>query len=274
MLNLNLARINYQNEILHDINQLWTQKKYLDCNLVFSDGSIKCHAAMLQHSKVWWTKSVTSEMDELYIVLPEMSIMEGRKLLNYIYSGVDLGDSLLEEFSDVNNNSDEQGKQNEGELLSFRRKIGVNKNIDDSWVTREDIVKYAKKHKDYDIASEKFGVEVSVIRKWVDSNKTIENIEGQADKTKNNEDEEEDSDSQEDEDDDPDFGSVSGKKKNPRIKRVKEFPDDIKEAAVKYGLEHGWTAAAAKFGTSSTSVSRWATYDDPKSPWKFKVSPK
>merc|ERR1712048_902351 len=47
--------------------------------------------------------------------------------------------------------------------------------------------------------------------------------------------------------------------------------DDIKEAAVKYGLEHGWTAAAAKYGTSSTSVSRWATYDDPKSPWKFKV---
>ena len=162
----------------------------------------------------------------------------------------------------------------EDELLSFMRKIGANKNLDDSWETREEILKYAQKHKNYNIASKKFGVEVSVIRKWVHSNKTIENTEGGADKTNIKEDDDEDPDSQEDEDDDPDFGSVPGKKKNPRIKRVKEFPDDIKEAAVKYGLEHGWTAAAAKYGTSSTSVSRWATYDDPKSPWKFKVSPK
>ena len=77
----------------------------------------------------------------------------------------------------------------------------------------------------------KFGVEVSLIRKWVDSNNTIGNTEGGADKTNNKE-----------EDDDPDFGSVPGK--NPRMKRVKELPDDIKEATVKYGLEHGWTAAA------------------------------
>ena len=76
----------------------------------------------------------------------------------------------------------------------------------------------------------------------MDSNNTIENTEGGADKTNNKEDEEEDPDSQEEEDDDPDFGSVPGK--NPRMKRVKELPDDIKEATVKYGLEHGWTAAA------------------------------
>merc|ERR1712126_489556 len=56
-----------------------------------------------------------------------------------------------------------------------------------------------------------------------------------------------------------------------RIKRIKEYSEDIKEAAVKYGRQHGWTAAAIKFGTSSTSVSRWATYDNPKSPWKLKV---
>ena len=90
--------------------------------------------------------------------------------------------------------------------------------------------------------NKKFGVEVSLIRKWVDSNnKTIENTKGEADKTDNKENEE-DPDSQEDEDDDPDFGSVPGE--NPRMKRVKELPDDIKEATVKYGLEHGWTAAA------------------------------
>ena len=46
-------------------------------------------------------------MDEFYIILPEMSIMEGW-CLNYIYYGVDFGDNVLEEFSDVNNNSDEQ----------------------------------------------------------------------------------------------------------------------------------------------------------------------
>ena len=71
---------------------------------------------------------------------------------------------------------------------------------------------------------------------------TIENTEGGADKTNNKEDEEEDPDSQEEEDDDPDFGSVPGK--NPRMKHVKELPDDIKEATVKYGLGHEWTAAA------------------------------
>ena len=54
-------------------------------------------------------------------------------------------------------------------------------------------------------------------------------------------------------------------------RRVKEYADEIKEAAVRYGYKYGWTAAAIKYGTSSTSVSRWATYDDPKSPWKLKV---
>ena len=66
---------------------------------------------------------------------------------------------------------------------------------------------------------------------------TIENTEGGADKTNNKEDEEEDHGLQEEEDDDPDFGSVPGK--NPRLKRVKELPDDIKEATVKYGLTDG-----------------------------------
>ena len=89
-------------------------------------------------------------------------------------------------------------------------------------------------------------VEVSIIWKWLHSNKTIENTKGGANKTTNKEDEEEDPDSQEEEDDDPDFGSVPGK--NSRMKHVKEFPDDIKEAAV----EHKWTAAVAKYGASST----------------------
>ena len=40
-----------------------------------------------------------------------MSIMKGRKLLNYIYCGVDFGDNVLEEFLDVNDNSDEIKKR-------------------------------------------------------------------------------------------------------------------------------------------------------------------
>ena len=78
--------------------------------------------------------------------------------------------------------------------MSCKRKIGVNKNLDGSWVTREEILKYAQKHKDYNIASKKFGVEVSIIRKWLHSNKTIENTKGGANKTTNKEDEEEDPD--------------------------------------------------------------------------------
>ena len=47
----------------------------------------------------------SNDTDEFYIIRPEMSIMEVRKLLNYIYCGVDFGDNVLEEFLDVNNNS-------------------------------------------------------------------------------------------------------------------------------------------------------------------------
>ena len=60
---------------------------------------------------MWWTKLGSSDMDEFYIILPEMSIIEGRKLLNYIYCGVDFGDNVLEEFLDVNDNSDEKKKR-------------------------------------------------------------------------------------------------------------------------------------------------------------------
>ena len=48
--------------------------------------------------------------------------------------------------------------------------------------------------------NKKFGVEVSLIWKWMDSNNTIENTEGGADKTNNKEDEEEDPGLQEEED--------------------------------------------------------------------------
>ena len=47
---------------------------------------------------MWWTKLGSSDMDEFYIILPEMSIMKGRKLLNYIYCGVDFGDEMRGNF--------------------------------------------------------------------------------------------------------------------------------------------------------------------------------
>ena len=69
---------------------------------------------------------------------------------------------------------------------------------------------------------------------------------------------------------DEDF-KLEKKRTGEKSKRVREYSDRLKEAAVKYGKKHGWTAAAIKFQTSSTSVSRWATYHDPRSPWKLKV---
>ena len=37
-----------------------------------------------------------------------------------------------------------------------------------------------------------------------------------------------------------------------KAKRVREYSDQVKQAAVKYGKKHGWTAAAIKYKTSST----------------------
>ena len=90
------------------------------------------------------------------------------------------------------------------------------------WDTRDKIVKHARKHKNLQQTSRKFGVSVAQVKRWMTKYQEKEEVE----------------DSKEDH------------------KRVKEYPNDIKEAAVEFGHEHGWTAAAEKYGTSPTSVSR------------------
>ena len=88
-----------------------------------------------------------------------MSIMKGRKLLNYIYCGVDFGDNVLEEFLDVNDNSDEKKKRIKRSFCLARgRLVSIKILIVLGWHEKK-ILKYAQKHKDYNIASKKFGVE-------------------------------------------------------------------------------------------------------------------
>ena len=112
-----------------------------------------------------------------------------------------------------------------------------------SWEMKEEVVDYAKKHKSYQQAAKKYGYPADTIKEWAKMKRVAERGE-----------------------------KVMGEKPGvEKMKRVREYSDQVKEAAVKYGKKHGWTAAAVKFQTSSTSVSRWATYFDPRSPWKLKV---
>ena len=118
--------------------------------------------------------------------------------------------------------------------------------------TKEEVMDFAKKHKSYVQAEKKFGFSAATIKLWAKERKTA----GQKEQERGDKDE--------------DF-KIEKTRTAERSKRVREYSDRVKEAAVKYGKKHGWTAAAIKFQTSSTSVSRWATYHDPRSPWKLKV---
>jgi len=118
--------------------------------------------------------------------------------------------------------------------------------------TKEEGMDFAKKHKSYVQAEKKFGFSAATIKLWTKERKTA----GKKELERGDKDE--------------DF-KIEKTRTAERSKRVREYSDRVKEAAVKYGKKHGWTAAAIKFQTSSTSVSRWATYHDPRSPWKLKV---
>lgn len=162
------------------------------------------------------------------------------------------------------------------ELQVWVRKLGSRVHLDYTWETRDRILAFAQKHKNYKYAAKKFGVSVAMIRGWAEDRKNNVNDVGDGDDV--NHDDEED---EEDDDDDEDVSPIKKVRTRAYVtdaehevtkgRRVKEYADEIKEAAVRYGYKYGWTAAAIKYGTSSTSVSRWATYDDPKSPWKLKV---
>ena len=124
--------------------------------------------------------------------------------------------------------------------------------LEPSSVTKKEVVAFAKKHKSYVQAEKQFGFTAAAIKSWAKEEKVA------AQKA-------------EDDGGDDDEFTIEKAGSVDKSKRVREYSDQVKQAAVKYGKKHGWTAAAVKFKTSSTSVSRWATYHDPKSPWKLKV---
>ena len=100
---LRLAKSSYQNELLHELSNQLNEKRLLNCKLIFCDGIVECHAAMLQYYRVWWIDCSTSDMDEITVIFPEISVAEGSKFVNKIYSNVDFENFLLNE--DCNNNS-------------------------------------------------------------------------------------------------------------------------------------------------------------------------
>ena len=125
------------------------------------------------------------------------------------------------------------------------------KESDTSEETKDAVVAFAKKHKSYQQASKKFGFSAASIKEWARMRRAVMK-EDKAVVVKSEK-------------------KSRGGGGEEKVKRVREYSDQVKKAAVIYGKKHGWTAAAIKFKTSSTSVSRWATYHDPRSPWKLKV---
>ena len=117
--------------------------------------------------------------------------------------------------------------------------------------TKEVVVAFAKKHKSYQQASKKFGYSAATIKEWARVRRAVMKEEKAGEEKVEK--------------------KSRGGGEEEKSKRVREYSDQVKRAAVIYGKKHGWTAAAIKFKTSSTSVSRWATYHDPRSPWKLKV---
>ena len=99
------VKSSYHNEILHEISNQFNHKCFLNCKLVFSDGVIDCHAAMLQYCRVWWIHCSSSDSDEFTVILPEMSVAEGVKMINQVYSGINFENKLFMEDTDGNNNS-------------------------------------------------------------------------------------------------------------------------------------------------------------------------
>ena len=187
----------------------------------------------------------------------------------------------------------------------------------EDWSTRDKIVQFAKRSKNYQVTARKFGVSPDDIKKWAKAlrdEKKLKNVkateppkkrprgrprkvplppvESESEKDMDEDEEEEErfgatlyegdnldkdddvtldedeigeaadddeeeevEDEEEESDDEPEY-DVRGNYSSSGGKRVKEFPQRLKAEAVRDGLKHGWTAAALKYKTSSTSVSR------------------
>ena len=69
------------------LNKLRKLKTYVECKLVFSDGSLMVHFAKLLAAQIWWTgcRDDVIPPDELVILFPHHSINYRLKLVNEIY---------------------------------------------------------------------------------------------------------------------------------------------------------------------------------------------
>ena len=113
--------------------------------------------------------------------------------------------------------------------------------VEPTWETREEIVKYAKKAKNYNVAARKYGVNVDELKQWAHAlrgdrkapksrrkkiKRIIEEYENEED------DDDDDDDNEEEEQDrgesDPEYSCLS-----EDGKRVKEYSEEVKAAAVR-----------------------------------------
>ena len=73
--------------LLNEIKKLRKLNTYVDCKLVFSDGSMMVHFAKLLASRIWWTgfRDGDTPPDNLVFIFPNQSIKYGLKMINEIY---------------------------------------------------------------------------------------------------------------------------------------------------------------------------------------------
>ena len=73
--------------IFNEIDKLGKLNTYVDCKLVFSNGSLMVHFAKLLAGQLWWTGCRDGDIppDALVILFPHHSINYGLKLINEIY---------------------------------------------------------------------------------------------------------------------------------------------------------------------------------------------
>ena len=114
--------------------------------------------------------------------------------------------------------------------------------VEPTWETREEIVKYAKKAKNYNVAARKYGVNVDELKQWAHAlrgdrkapksrRKKIKRGPKIIEEYENEEDDDDDDNEEEEQDrgeSDPEYSCLS-----EDGKRVKEYSEEVKAAAVR-----------------------------------------
>ena len=82
--------------IFGEINKIKQSKSYVDCKLVFSDGSLVVLFAKLVAAGIWWTKCKDHDIppDNLVVIFPHHSLSYGLELVNKIYLDIDNDDRM------------------------------------------------------------------------------------------------------------------------------------------------------------------------------------